>query len=176
MIRMLAGLFLLTAFARPAFALDPYPGLVYDFNYTPNHYVVNPTQKVPIYLTITNSASSTVNLTQALFYSLDIYPGSVAEENGPYAFDWTEETNLGGMNLAPGQSHTYNLAILRPIVGAVPFGTYSTAGAHMRVGGPLVQEQGGDSKTFSVTVVPEPSSVALLAVSLMGIAALRRCK
>lgn len=142
--------------------------------------VVDPLDSFSIRGRITNLATSTASLTVAQPCEGCVVPVSllIGAEGGAiwdlYAIDMTLAGKaLAGVSLAPGESFSFTAYAGVPSHGPVPAGRYRLAFHGLYLAG---YDLSGDGlgNPVSITVVPEPSSLALAIAGAAFVAAARR--
>ena len=91
--------------------------------------------------------------------------------NEPYIFDFAPNP-IPGTPIAPGSELSFIFGTLTPRPPFNLAGTYFSTTAFIRlsyVGGPVVEEIKVPNESYIVTIVPEPSTMLLLASGLAGL-------
>jgi hypothetical protein len=136
---------------------------------------VNLTDTISITGTITNNVTSTGSLTfeqitgqvnpiSYLFEQGDFTPDKFITDAGPIGqLDFLSQ--FSGLQIAPGQSFTFALYSFIPVGGSVNLGVYRNSfnGLYLSSTSSGFIQGGG----IQVTVVPEPSSTALIILGLI---------
>ncbi|MDA3831905.1 MAG: PEP-CTERM sorting domain-containing protein [Spirochaetales bacterium] len=162
--KMTVCLFALTAIV----ATEAQASLIQNWSWTisPSTIEVTPTETIQIIGLVSNDSSSSGSLTVG-FSSVEIIS------------DWADHYDLSvegiDLTLAPGESSTFLLGTLTPKSEA-------PEGLEFSFNSSLTAKNGLDpigfskapSENLSVSVIPEPSSVALLLVGGMGVWMARR--
>jgi len=91
----------------------------------------------------------------------------------PYSFDFGASGDFfpqfTGISLNPGQNFNFIFGELTPDPAPVPFGTYNTNFLSIDINniGKDIQPEG--SGNFQVTVIPEPITLALMSIGIVGL-------
>ncbi len=154
--------------------------VIAEWSFDTTFYTVSPVESLELTATITNDISSTDSLYGTDLSSYGWGWGTLLGDTGPYDFldppdgiDLWDE--LSSMVLAPGSSYGFTFGVLSPKSPPVALGTYSSTYFAIwfdfdgyETGDPEVEFQGSNGVT--VEVVPEPTTIALLGIGLVGLA------
>ena len=91
----------------------------------------------------------------------------------PYSFDFGFSGDFfpqfTGISLNPGQSFNFIFGELTPDPAPVPIGTYNTNFLSIDIYGVGIDIQPEGNGNFQVTVIPEPITLALMCIGIVGL-------
>jgi hypothetical protein len=156
--------------------------IVWSWSFDQAAYVVGPSDSIIVRATLFNEPSSTEDLKQIQGVGA-IFSGDLQKTYnftfGPTGNSSEFSLQFFGVDLAPGQSYPFIYGSLTPIGGAASPGIYPADPATIGLDLPgTASVQTNSLNTFSVQVVPEPSTMFLFGTGVACLTAgrLRRKK
>lgn len=159
-LHLVACLTAVLAYAAPGRAAP-----IVSWTFADEAIVAAPGDRIAVFAHISNAADATDPLVFTFLESLGgtgSPPGGGSPLDAAYQVELTRIIFLRAITLDPGESILLPWADLIPLEGAAPVGTYGPAEAWIDFQGLTVA---ADS-LFTVTVVPEPSTLLLIATGL----------
>jgi hypothetical protein len=185
LLKMLAGVSIIAL--GFTWCLPSHADLIWDWEIDNPIQVVSPTDTVLVLATLHNDVASTVVLNDfergplevisviSVVTRGDFLPGLFTFDSGPLGEETLRE-QFFGVEIGPGESFSFVLYTRAPAAGAIPAGTYRNSGNDLGLMGFGPGSGFKPGGPVEVIVVPEPASVVLLPLPILGLIIFRRSR